>query len=606
MAVAVYTSDLTIVVDIDSTVHTSNWASIGGGASGLSAEQDYFIQSDGCVSKNAFRNTTRGMVEDTTNTLLTTGDLSALYIWMTHHTPASLSSKATGGLTVLMGSNRNNLNRYFYAGSDTIDYGAPWICAVVDPENATANSGSIAHSAIDTYGIEANLIGGPNKGSPLGVDTMRQGRSYDVTAGDVATPATFAEAAAKNDLNANRYGQFQSAKGGYTMQCRFGLGTVATAAYFEDSNVAIVLEDLEFVDPDFIEFEVVNSGTTVKWSNITITSLGSLTRGSFLVTSSTLVEHTTCTFIDMGTFTYDSTSVLTNTVFRRCDQVTGGVLTGCTIEQSINASATSYDNLDDLINCSFIGDSTGHAVEMPTLITTNTAIGWDCTFDTTTYATVDGSTGNEVIKCNVDTGIILTINVSSTGTTPTIYNTGAGTVNVVAGQATIKIICKDNLSKVAIQGVGIIVRATTEGNQPFEDSVTIAITVPSSSGTATVTHTGHTLSSGHFIEILGANEAAYNKVKEITVIDANTYTYAIASGTTSPATGTITATSIIIFGNTDINGEILDTRGYSINQGVLGDARKGSESPTYISSQITGTIDSANGATINILMTTDD
>jgi len=437
MAVAVYTSDLSIVVDIDSTVNTSNWTAIGGGAAGLNAEQDYFIQSDGCVSKNAFRNNTKGMVEDTTNTLLTTGDLSALYIWMTHHTPASLSSKATGGLTVCMGSSSNTLNRYFYAGSDTIDYGAPWICAVVDPENATANSGSVAHSAIDTYGIEANLIGGPNKGSPLGVDTMRQGRSYDITAGDVATPATFAEAAAKNDLNANRYGQFQSAKSGYIMQCRLGLGTASTAAYFEDSNVSIVLEDLEFVDPDFTEFEVLNAGTTVKWTNVVMASLSSNARGNFLVTSSLLVEHNTCTFIDMGTFTYDGNSVPVGTVYRRCDQVTGGVLTNCTIEESTNASATLYQNPTDLVGCHFIGDGTGYAVELPTLITANTSVTWDCTFNASTYATVDGSTGNEVIKCNVDTGFTLTINVSDSGNTPTVHNIGGGTVTVISGQRTV-------------------------------------------------------------------------------------------------------------------------------------------------------------------------
>lgn len=434
MAIPVYTSDLTDIVNIDSTVALANWAAIGGGASGLNEETDYYIQSDGCVSKNAFASATKGMVDDTTNTALSVGDLDAVYSWITHLTPGSLDLKANGGLAVVMGSSSTVLNRYYYAGNDTIDYGAPWICAVVDPENATASSGTVTPANINTYGVEAKLVGGPTKGAPLAIDTIRQGRSYDITAGDVTTPGTFEGAATKNDLQANRYGQFQGTTGGYSIQCRMGFGTVTTATYFEDSNVSITIPDLEFVDPGFTEFDVVNAGSTLKWTNVTITALGTNTRCNFKVTSSLLVEHNTCNFIDMGTFTYDANSVPNGTVYRRCDQITGGTLTKCTIEESTNASALLYDDLDDLVSCHVIGDGTGYAVEMPTLITTNTAMGWDVTFDTTTFATVDGSTGNEVIKVNVDTGITLTINVSANGTKPTVHNIGAGTVNVVVGQ----------------------------------------------------------------------------------------------------------------------------------------------------------------------------
>ena len=103
-----------------------------------------------------------------------------------------------------------------------------------------------------------------------------------------------------------------------------------------------------------------------------------------------------------------------------------------------------------------------------------------------------------------------------------------------------------------------------------------------------------------------ADQNDYNRVKQITVIDTNSYTYDIPSGTVSPATGAITCTSVILFGDTDINGEITDTRGYSLNQGVSGSAKKGSSKPTYISSAIAGTIDSSSGANLTILMTSDD
>jgi len=637
MAVAVYTSDLTTLIP-DDTTSLSNWAAIGGGASGLNIETDYFIQGSSCTSKNAFASATKGLVEDTTNTALTSGDLDAIYMWITHLTPGSLDTKANGGLALVAGSASNTLNRYNYAGSDTVDYGAPWICAVVDPENATASSGTVTPANMDTYGVEAKLVGGPTKGAPLGVDAIRQGRSYDITAGDVATPGTFTEAATKNDLQANRYGQFQGVTGGFSMQCHLGFGTVATACYFKDSNVSITLPDLEFVDPGFNEFEVVNSGSTLIWTNVTITALGTNAKGNFLVTASTLVEHTACTFVNMGDFTYSAAATSEGCVHRNTGPITlnGGQLTalkaesfygwdgplaslGGTITETTSVtisgsqlrgvefypggftvvtidisgnlkestlsvafdltstvttpgSATydtspttgsvhafdfstdgyaffvlsdndilyefsvsvafdlsstvaytgnSYDtnqtastcfkiidegnkffvvgsvdveefslsipyditstvtkentyivssmsavdfndltnkmyltqagtalkeydlganpraqvvtdDLDKLSGCVFTVSGGGYVVEIPTEITVDDAMGWDCVV--TGGAVIDGVTGAETILCNVASGITLTINVSDTGSTPTIHNTGLGAVTVVTGQ----------------------------------------------------------------------------------------------------------------------------------------------------------------------------
>ena len=254
MAAPVYTSDLTTLIP-DDVSSTSNWAALGGGASGLNVETDYFIQGTVCCSKNAWASATKGMAEDTTNTSLSTGTLDAVYTWVTHLTPGSLDTKANGGISIKMGTSSNALNDYYYAGKDTIDYGAPWICAVIDPENTTASVGTIAGNVMDTYGAVAKLVGGPSKGSPFGIDAIRQGRSYEATAGEVANPATFSGAATKNDLNANRYGQFQGVpgiSGSYTMQCLFSMGTASTAAYFKDSNANISLNNLEFVDADTV------------------------------------------------------------------------------------------------------------------------------------------------------------------------------------------------------------------------------------------------------------------------------------------------------------------------------------------------------------------
>jgi hypothetical protein len=71
----------------------------------------------------------------------------------------------------------------------------------------------------------------------------------------------------------------------------------------------------------------------------------------------------------------------------------------------------------------------------------------------------------------------------------------------------------------------------------------ITITLTSTTTTATATSTSaHGLLAGQFITVAGANETNYNGVFEIQTVPSNTtFTYTIVA-TTSPATGTITAT----------------------------------------------------------------
>lgn len=64
-----------------------------------------------------------------------------------------------------------------------------------------------------------------------------------------------------------------------------------------------------------------------------------------------------------------------------------------------------------------------------------------------------------------------------------------------------------------------------------------------SGSTVTVSHTAHGFSTLYdpVVQISGADQTAYNGKHKITVVDANTYTYTIASTPATPATGTITA-----------------------------------------------------------------
>jgi len=62
-----------------------------------------------------------------------------------------------------------------------------------------------------------------------------------------------------------------------------------------------------------------------------------------------------------------------------------------------------------------------------------------------------------------------------------------------------------------------------------------------SGSTATVSCTGHGYLTGQFIEVRGADQSAYNGDVQITVINANSFSYAVTGTPSTPATGTMFA-----------------------------------------------------------------
>lgn len=482
MAAASYTTDLSdLTTTPDSGEATSNWNALGGGASGLNVETDYFLQGANCVSKNAWAGAEKGMIEDTTNNTLTASSGKAVYTWVTHTTPGSLGTKAQGGICILLGSAANTYNEYDYAGSDTIDYGAPWICAVVDPDNATATTGTVTTANMDCYGATANLpTTGPTKGAPFGIDVIRYGRTIEIAGGDGAdADATFTGVASANDATTARWGQFQRTPGSstnFTMQCRLEFGkTTATssACTFTDSNKNITINDLEYTATGFIEFDVTQA-STVDISNCNFTATtGANTKGNWVSTSSTSVDLTGCSFTNMGTFGFDANTTIEGCTFRNCNTLTqssatidGSIITNSAAAIALTSTPTTIGSLGANSPNTFVGDGTttpGHAVDMGTYATTGT-VNWYNILDNgvtnasewegSTQAATAGPTGdaNAAIKVNVTSGNALKISVAAGATIPTVYNTGTGTVEITANEVTLTITVKDINTGGVLQG----------------------------------------------------------------------------------------------------------------------------------------------------------
>ena len=137
---------------------------------------------------------------------------------------------------------------------------------------------------------------------------------------------------------------------------------------------------------------------------------------------------------------------------------------------------------------------------------------------------------------------------------------------------------------------------------PFEASISIT----SSLGTATVTHTSHGLATNDYVAIRGAQPDDYNKVAQITVTGTNTYTYSVASGISSPATGTPIASYAAVAGLTNASGVISSSKTWPASQGLKGWARKKNASSPFFKDADINVTDASGGTDLLLVLQLDE
>jgi len=462
MAAPVYTVDLT---DIDTGLAetTTDYVAYGGGGAGLGAGADFATQGVNCVDKQ-ITSAEKGILYNK-GAGITIAPGSHAFIWHFTATPGVTDTLANRGVVACIGSSATAFCKYHVEGSNTFGAGGRVAkCYVIDPSIYTANTGSVPYRT---------LVGSPNgtfqyfgsglnttaavKSANMGLDATRYGTGAFITAGDVATPATFTGFAIENDLVANRWGVLSDLGGSLEHQGIFAVGQnsagTPTQAYFEDSDVNISLADTVHSASDFTQYVFDHASTIAKWTNISINALGTNNKGLInVINAATALTIKGGSLTGFGVTTLKAACSVDGHTWRGCDAVTlnGASLDNSFIETTIAAQAVIEDDLNILNNNNFVGDNTSHAVEMPTLITANTTKVWNNTFDTSTYALVNGVTGSEAIKCNVDTGVTLIISVAAGATTPTINNIGGGTVDVQSGLITLKVTVLDDFTGLAL------------------------------------------------------------------------------------------------------------------------------------------------------------
>jgi hypothetical protein len=483
MTVAAYTTDLLDIADMDSSggtavEPTTLWLA---GRSPDEGDTDFPIQ--GTVHCSLTMNTTgKAGVLVPGNTGWSSGDY--IFGWVIWLAPGAIATYAAGGLAMLLGDSASVFNVYYVGGKDfgSYPYGG-WQNFAVDPE-MTPDENAGSPSTFNYVGAGANVLSAVSKGSPLGCDAFRYGRGELRIVGGTSTDAdaTFEDAAAENDNNSNRWGLFQAIAGGYKMKGKLVIG-YGGACDFTDANKNIVLDICDWVATDFTRIELTNVSSVITWTNISFSALGTNAKGEFEMMDNCTFIDVGGVFTDMSTFIFQSNADLTDRVFRRCGQITqgGASFTTCVFDESTAAVAMVVDSLTNLDKCIFNSSGTGHAINLGT-IAASVSMNWKC-FDYG-YAAQGGTAANRTILVNVATSQTLTINKAAGTTSPTYYNTGAGSVVV---QASISIyILVQNEAKTPLQTAYVYINdddtgsaelnTTTDSNGEVDTSYAGAVT----------------------------------------------------------------------------------------------------------------------------------
>jgi hypothetical protein len=598
MAVPAYATDLT-----DIYTDTDGFTAVGGGRITASETDDY-IQGNNCWSHDPFSSNIEGGIYGPSSQTIAASD--AVYIWTKCDVAATLATHAAGGIQLLVGSSATVYDCFYALGSDDYQYGG-WKCIPVDP-TLTPSTSVGTPTGTSYFGVRWNVPStGASKGYPMKIDAIRQGRTIEITAGEVANPATWDATAIYDSTTTRQWGICQPTNSGAEIQGLVYWGTAAASVYSRDSNRTITVIDTEWTSTDFTQVLFAHASNDVVWDNVGLLALGTNNRGIIDVTANGTITWTNSVFQGI-----DITNMLSNSTFdgskwlgtNEVDSGGGSLLNAKILTPTVaidsygllwNVAADPDGSLDGMEFSK--GANAHHAIEF------GLSAPLSITLRNCNFSGFNATTGQNDSTFNVlrTTGTV-TINIVG-GSGSVGYKTAGATVNIVLNPVTTSVTVKNIETQALITGARVLMEVASGVNFPYLASVTAT----RAGSVVTVTHTSHGLTTGNKIRIRGADDNAYNGIKTITVTGTNTYTYAITGTPTTPAAGTLTATMVIIDGVTDGSGYIADTRSYSSSQPITGRVRQASAGTAkYVTQPISGTINNSAGLPLTVQLVPDE
>jgi hypothetical protein len=493
-------------------------------------------------------------------------------LWWWFNSVGLLEIEANGGMEFFMYDGTSTAY-WVIAGSDTYEGG--WFNLVLDCDS-TPDSGSVDKTIVRAWGLRYNRTAAPRNVDNTWLDYLRWGDGYYATGGLTGDRIELPGIVGVD--GANGYGIIEVIEGVFFSKGELQLGNGATTTWFDMLAEVLVFTDAP-VATGLYTIRGEGTGCRVNIDSSVIRGAGSTdaTRFIFDMDDADLVS---LSLIDSfltraGECRFKSGQVVTGNTFADCGQIlSGGAdFTGTTV--------VGYEGAAD-----------------------SAALVWNENADP------DGELDDMVFaNANNDSTLLIsrtsgTVTINLVGVTGTVtFKTAGATVVLVSDPVTTTITVRDIVDQALVENARVLLLASDgTGDLPYQASVTIA----RSGSVATVAHTGHGMTTGDIVEIVGANQQEYNGAYSITVTGANEYTYTLTGTPATPATGTITATGGIFNELTSASGIVTDTRAIGNDQPFTGVVRKGSASVLYRSQPIVGTIDNLIGFTVTVQLIPDE
>ena len=503
------------------------------------------------------------------------------------------TSTTPSGLMVKIESSASDYVTWHVAGADT--WGGEWKMFVLDVNN-TANTfsvtGTLNLAAVTkiSFLTDASNSGNIRIIDNTNINAVRFGTGLTLT----GTDFTLAEAAAVDELIANKYGILFNIDGNIHSNGRITIGNGATTTTFNSTDEEIVFKD-SIVNSTLYKYDFVGSGNVSVVNGFVAKGAGAAT---FVMDASDTAADLTLsgsTLIRAGLIDFASTSDVQNTVFNNCDQIvpSTGIFKSNTISNFIGTTGA------------ILFPSSDSNISGLSIINCDNGIEYDSGSDSTSPAfddiTFDDAAGNYDV--NNTSGAEVSISKNN-GSNPNSYNPAGDIVNFLGASVITSITVKDADAGTLVSDARVLAWVADGVNFPYQDTVTIT----GSGTTATVTHTAHGLSTGDNIYIEGTTlEENYHGAYQITVTDANTYTYTTAQTVvTTPASGTITATFVLLNASTTGTGIVTDTRVIGSDQLFNYRVRKSTVSPLYRQGAGQDTSTSVGGKALTVNLVSDE
>jgi hypothetical protein len=478
-------------VDVGQTI-----TSMGGGA-GAGLEGTFFYQNANCIARKITSSTGAGFYSTTTSTHdISTG--SGTYQTIMYKTAVTTSpdlqniGATNPGQQMRIGSDDSNYYEYDVEGADTYPPKALWRITPIDPNIVgyrDATTGSPSLTAADYWGIEAAFVAGGAKDLNVGVDAIDVGNGLTLVGGDGGE----ADGVFQNFVNfdegtiTNRYGYVTTNNIGLEVFGTLVIGS-ATPTVFQDSGVIVAFPDGRFLAGwSGITVGLANVTNDIGFTGCSFFGKGSVgttdTRPVLTVTgTSGAFGATDCVFDTFASLTLTSAATITGGTISNSGQITqsSATIDSCTISNGTGSASILSNNPSNLDACIFTSDGSNHAIEI------NTTGPFDLTNHTfTSYATSDGSTGNEVIYNN--SGGTVTLNASGNTGTISVRNAASCTTNIVTS-VNVNVHVEDT-SGTAIEYAQVYIQKSATGKQWNYLTETTGDTV-SQAGDSTLVVTG--------------------------------------------------------------------------------------------------------------------